>query len=148
MSIMKFKLKIERTDYWFWVLVYSDLESLRADANKHDQAWGVIQQQKGGGEGAGFYNQTLGITHRFERIKDGQLYPNIGIIRLAKPHIGTEIISHELLHAVAWAYRLKFNHGNLGRKYGSLWREEFFCYMYGGTFRKLNLLLYKKGIWH
>lgn len=148
----RFKLHIAKTDQWVWVMVYDTLEEMRAAAASHDDKSGVVQAQKGGGAD-GFHSRALGITHRYTRTKydkDGGklLLGDIGTIRLTTGYLQTRIVSHELVHAVLWAYRLKFNHGNMGRNWAPLWREEYYAHMYGDTFNALMKLMYKKGFWH
>lgn len=152
MSVKRFKLNIAKTDYWVWVLIYPNVHELRAAAAKYDADRGVVQQQKGGGAG-GFHSRALGLMHR----STGKIYAadgsvtlskKIGIMRLAEGHLSALIVSHEIVHAVLWAYRLKFNHANMGRMWGPLWREEFYAHMYGDTFSAMMVKLHKAGYWH
>lgn len=147
----KFKLKIITTEYWFWVKIHPDLASLRAAAAEHDGWIGAPMPIRGAGDESGYYGRTLGVTHKFTRVtytKHGEQveYPNIGIIRLAQGHIPPGIIAHELMHAVAWTFKLKYG-PNMGAAYKNGWREEKLARMYGETFREMNLILHKKGFW-
>jgi hypothetical protein len=148
----KFKLKIAHTDYWFWVHVHDDLKAMRTAAARHDDKAGAPRKVPGAGIGGDYYARALGVTHRFTRVThdkagEQQDYANIGIIQLAAGHITTEIVAHELIHAVMWAYRLKYNSGHLGRMWTSLQREERMAHMYGMTFREVTRILHKKGFW-
>lgn len=148
----RFKLRIAKTDYWVWVLIYDSVAEMRAAGAKHDRDRGIVQMQAGGGAGDEFHSRALGITHRytgrrFDAAGNETAIKQIGIIRLAKGHLSPEIVSHEVIHAALWGYRLKFNHANMGRMWGPLWREEFYAHMFSGTFAIMNRLLHKKGFW-
>lgn len=143
----KFKLKIANTDYWFWVQIHDDLASMVAASRAHDELSGADN-----GTGEYYHPGVEGVTHRYERVtyKDGEQkdYPNIGIIQLAAGHMSTQIVSHELMHAVLWAFRLKYDTASTGRlKWKMSWREEKLAYMYGDTFSELVRVLHKKGFW-
>lgn len=150
--MVRFKLKIGHTDYWFWVIVHDDIADLRLASEAHDTLAGAPRSIRGAGDETGYYGRTLGITHRYERVtydSDGteHLHSNNGIIRFAKPYLSTEIVSHELMHAVAWTWRLKYGQ-SIGRPYkDGGWRDEMLCHMYSRSFSLLNRLMHKKGLW-
>lgn len=147
----RFKLKIGYTDYWFWVIVHDTVEEMRRAADQYDIKSGAVRPIRGAGDETGYFGRALGVTHKYEReiyTKNGLWieYPNVGVIRLCKPYLSTEIVSHELMHAVAWTWKLKYGH-SIGRAYKNGWREEMLCHMYGHSFSLLNRLMYKKGLW-
>ena len=85
------------------VVIYDSLKGLRIAASKHENR-GVRKKNRKAGQ----YANTLGICHRFENYdKQGQLKPVCAIVRLAAPHLGVGIASHELFHAAVWFRELE-----------------------------------------
>lgn len=84
------------------VIVYESVKGLRSAATRYDNRTRSLRRKQ-----RGLYSDTLGICHRFERLKpDDSSHPQCAIVRLAKPHIGVGIISHELTHAAVWMREL------------------------------------------
>ena len=149
---MKTKLTVRnRTNKSFvYVYVYDDLKQMRKDSDQYDEKIGHETDN----------GNILGISHHYIREKvekDGssERRRDIGIIRLSKKHLATEIVAHELLHAALWNYRV--NYGTEREGEGSLENadfgnscnddEETLCHIYGQMFRDLTRKLYKKGLW-
>jgi hypothetical protein len=77
-------------------------KTLRMAATRYDNRSRNKRKKK-----RGQFADTLGICHRFEQFSAaGQLDPLCAIVRLARPHLGVGIISHELVHAVVWMREL------------------------------------------
>lgn len=124
---------------------------MRAAAGAHDILIGAPQEIRGAGNKRGYYGRTYGVTHKYKRVtyqKDGSMEPhaNNGVIQLAVGHMSTQIVSHELIHAVAWTFKIKYG-PSMGRAYSNSWREEKLAQIYGDTFSQLTRILHKKGFW-
>lgn len=139
--MIKFKIKAREFDQFFTVIIYDKLEEMRAAANKFSRQTGADEDN----------NEAYGVCHTFIRMKigsDGSSKENpwSGIIRLAKPHLGNEVFSHELAHAALHIYRLD-NKGKANFGTGIDDREEQFCAIYGRLYRDFINKSYKYNIW-
>jgi hypothetical protein len=85
------------------VVVYSDIAHLRAAATRYDNR-ARSPRRKASGE----YADTLGVCHRFEWLdaETDESQPLCAIVRLARPHLGAGIVTHELTHAAVWIRQL------------------------------------------
>lgn len=115
------------------VVVHNDLKRLRIEATRHSRRWGDKKST---------FADTCGICHRFET-PDSSL---CAIVRLAPPHLGVGVISHELGHAAVWLREL--DEGELAPL--NCANDEPFCWLLGElvrqTVNKLNEhKMYEKG---
>jgi hypothetical protein len=80
------------------VIVYRTVAAMRAAATRYDNRTGH----------RGANADTLGICHRFERVSTDTDESDslVAIVRLALPHVGVGMISHELAHAAVWLLEL------------------------------------------
>lgn len=77
----------------------------------------------------------------------------IGVILLNRPHLSTNVVSHEVVHAAMTYYREtgrplrtdRWRPSNFGPACGP--REERFAYIYGSLLRNMTNKLYDKGLW-
>lgn len=84
------------------VVVYDSVKGLRIAATKYEHRGTSKKRRK-----RGQYAETLGVCHRFEWLtRTGEKHPQCAIVRLAWPHLGVGIISHELVHAAVWMREL------------------------------------------
>lgn len=82
------------------VVVYDSIKGLRIAATRHDNLSRLVPSR-------GEYRETLGICHRFDwQTIDGTKHPLCAIVRLAAPHLGVGIVSHEMAHAAVWMREL------------------------------------------
>lgn len=148
-----FKIKSKQSKCYFKVIVYENIKQLRKDTKKYDALRKVkIKDNED--------EEILGLCHSFERYKadkDGKFkrLPNIGIIRLAKTYLTTEIVAHEVVHAAMHNYRIDYGNediyngtnGNANFGNNCCDEEENFAYIYGELFRDITNKLYKYGLW-
>lgn len=102
------------------VVVYDSLKGLRIAAGRHGEA--------------GTHGETLGICHRFAVYADNDswpLQPLCAIVRLAEPHLGVGIISHEMTHAAVWIRELAEGETPLTCR-----NDEEFCWLVGELVRQ------------
>ena len=80
------------------VVVYDNLKGFRIACSLYENRTLTKRKRK-----RNVFSETLGICHRFEHYdKEGHIKPLCAIVRLAKPHLGIGIVSHELAHAAVW----------------------------------------------
>lgn len=135
--IKKFKLKSRRSPLYFWVYIYDSVDKLRSDAKsfRHD---------------ADDFGGCLGVCQPFERLiigKDGQEKRDeeIGVVRILNT-AGSEITSHEVLHAAFWNFRLEHNdEANFGTDCSE--HEEDFVHLFSELYRDFISKMYKFKIW-
>lgn len=143
-ELKRFKIKAERSKLFFWVYMYPDLETLRAEANAHNEMIGSSER---------FDHGVHGLVNSYERIGISEdpeiqetMHPNIGIVRLSARNATTEIVAHELIHAALWLYRKHYKRqAHFG--VGCNDREEDFAYLHGELFRDMTNKMYKYGFW-
>lgn len=139
--MITFRIRARKSKDYFQVMVYDTPKALQKAGLRHDLKMGKIDDFG--------HRGVLGLVHPFERLyfegKKEIRHPNIGIIRITKD-AGSEIASHEVVHAAMWQYRLQNNDtANFGKQNGI--REENFAHLYGQLFRSLVTKMYKKGVW-
>jgi len=83
------------------VVVYDNVKALRAAATRYDNLTASRKRRQ-----RGLHADTLGICHRFELEAHGEQLPLCAIVRLAKPHLGVGMISHEMAHAALQVWML------------------------------------------
>lgn len=77
-------------------VVYKNISALRAAATRYDNHYKHTKDKK-----LNTNSDTLGICHSFEIIdENGNVKPQTGIVRVAIPHTGGGVVSHEIAHAV------------------------------------------------
>ena len=140
----RFKLRRPHAQKFFWVYIYDSVKDLRADATSRAKKLGRKER----------HHNTLGVVHPYvsktynPKTKKWKKHDDIGIIRLAKKHIGGSVIVHETGHAAFWEYRLK-RRGELadfGKECSQ--KEEELLHMHDQYFRRISILLYRYGFWH
>jgi hypothetical protein len=147
----KFKIKSQATDFFFYVVIYDDIDSMRKDIVWFDRLTGKKEPDP--------EKDVLGVCQPFIKIRvlangEEANLKNIGIIRLCKDFIGTEIISHEILHAAIWQYRIEYG---TERPDGSIENADFgnncsqdeenFCHLYGQLFSNFVKKMYRLEIY-
>lgn len=87
------------------IVVYDSLKGFRIAASRHANQT-RSKRHKLRGEFAG----ALGLCERFEwQDQDGNSRPDCATVRLAEPHLGVGIVSHEMAHAAVWIRELDGN---------------------------------------
>lgn len=120
------------------VVVYDSVKGLRIAASRYDNKTKRRKQRQ-----RGAYADTLGVCHRFEWTRpDGESHPECAIVRLAEPHLGVGIVSHELTHAAVWFREL--NDGDAPLRCDN---DEEFCLVLGDLIRQTANVLIDRGIW-
>lgn len=137
----KFIIKSRDSKYWFWVFVYDQLKVMRKDVVEHDEKTGQLTDDS---------YKVLGVCEPYERLSieaDGSetRYGNIGIIRLSKKYLSTEIVTHEVLHAAIWNYRIEHKVANFGKENSD--KEEELVHLFGQLFASMNRKLHDKEFW-
>lgn len=85
------------------VVVYETVKGLRSAATRYENRTRSTRRKK-----QRLYVDTLGVCHRFELLgKTGESLAPCGIVRLAEPHLGVGMVSHELAHAALWIHELR-----------------------------------------
>jgi hypothetical protein len=85
------------------------------------------------------FSEILGICHRMHTFGD----PLSAIVRLAPPHLGIGIVSHEMAHAAVWLweihheFKVPLDNSN----------DEWFCWILGELVRQTVDRLYKTGVY-
>lgn len=150
--ISKFKVKSRWLKTYTRVWVYDSIEELRKDASTHNESRGLESDD----------GDILGVSHHYVREvidKKGKVEKrknDVGIIRLSKDHLTTEIVAHELLHAALWHYRMEYgterefegSTENADFGTGCCDEEENLCHIYGQMFRDMTKKLYKLNLWN
>lgn len=114
------------------VKVHDSTAALRAASTKHTKKTGTEKDPD--------FSETLGICHRFHM----QGNPLCSIVRLAPPHLGVGVVSHELAHAAVWMWEIqnKFKHNVLRCS-----DDEWFCWVLGELVSMTVNKLYEHGIY-
>jgi len=135
-TVTPHKIKQRRT---VKVYIYDTVADLRRAANKYDLKTKL--------HGADYHNDTLGVTHRFERINvdTDESHPNVAIIRLAATHLTTRIISHEAAHASVWIYQLDVSEQPPSPDV-SIDDEEHFCHLVSDITSAIVDQIYKRNL--
>lgn len=96
-------------------------------------------RRMGLGEDADF-SDTVGICHRFHMAND----PVCALVRLAPPHIGVGVVSHEIAHAAVWMreIQLEFKPEPFISD-----DDEWFCWVLGELMAFTVTKLYEHGIY-
>lgn len=112
------------------VVVHPTVRALRAAATRMDRVYGVEYNT---GD-----DKPVGLCHRFEGRGDDL----VALVRLAPPHIGVGVLSHELAHAAVWVHEL-----NSGGKPLVPENDEFFCWVLGELVSKTVTKLYEHEVY-
>lgn len=149
--MIQFRIKAREFKPYFKVIVYDNLKEMRKAADKFCKKTGAEHEDN---------SKILGVCHCFIRVaigSDGSEKTNnfAGIIRLTKNYLGTEIVSHELIHAGLWIYRLELgtedpNDGSISNanfKDGCNEQEEDFAHIYGRLFGNFVSKMYKYNLY-
>lgn len=121
------------------VVVYDSLKGLRVAATRYDNRTRSRRRRR-----SGEFNETLGICHRFEwRDQDtGASMPLCAIVRLARPHLGAGVVSHELTHATVWMRELAVGDAPLKAD-----DDELFCWVLGELVSHVVDEMYERGVY-
>lgn len=120
------------------VVVYDNLKGLRIAATRYDN---VTRSKKKRLRNAN--SDALGICHRFEWLNEhDESQPLCAIVRLARPHIGVGVISHELAHAAVWIRQL-----SEGEKPLVADDDEEFCWVLGELVSKAANVMIGLGVY-
>jgi hypothetical protein len=119
------------------VVVYDTLKALRAAATRYDNAKLSNKQR-------GTFKDTGGVCHRFEwtNAETNESHPLCAIVRLAEPHLGVGVVSHELAHAAVWIQELD----NPGERLTTD-NDEPFCWLLGELVRQTINTMTDRGIY-
>jgi len=114
------------------IKVHENVKTLRKAGTRHARKMGL-------GSDADF-SSTLGLCHRFHT--KGQ--PLCSIVRLAPPHLGVGIISHELAHVAVWMREIE---NKFEEKPLSCSDDEWFCWVLGELVGVTVNKLYEYGLY-
>lgn len=115
------------------VKVHDNMAALRGAATKHNAARRKPEDRN--------FSDSLGICHRFHMMND----PLCALVRLAPPHIGVGILSHEMAHAAVWIWEIQ---NKFDRKVPlTCVNDEWFCWILGELVCQTTKELYEKGIY-
>lgn len=112
------------------VIVHKSTRALRSAATRYDRAHDHPDMD---------HVATLGLCHRFNMHKD----PLCAIVRLAPPHIGVGIVSHEMAHAAVWIHELN----NQFKVPLDNSNDELFCWILGELVRQTVNKMYEHKIY-
>lgn len=140
------------SDFYFWVYVYPTVTQMRKDIKKYDAKCGAKQPDS---------SDALGVVNSYVRElvsskgKVSKRKKDIGIIRLAKRYVSTVVVSHEVVHAAMWNFRIAFGieHEWEGSVENACFgnncspTEEDFAYLYCQLFSDMTRKLYDNKIW-
>lgn len=113
------------------VKVHDNLAALQGAATRFDKQRRKEDNSK----------DYLGICHRFHLRND----PVCALIRLAPPHIGVGVLSHEMAHAAVWMWEI---HHKFSRKVPlTCANDELFCWILGELVRASTKALYEQGVY-
>jgi hypothetical protein len=124
------------------VTVYDDVDQLRAAGRAYVRRHRTNQDDH--------FARALGITHTSETISfDGEGAPRrrgtaAGIVRLARPHLGTSVVVHEAVHAACGIYRQDHQAGH-GHAEDDMDNEEVLAHLVGDLTRRIVDRLYHYG---
>lgn len=141
-----FKLRAKGFDKYLTVVIYENLETMRASADRWCRKTGTVSDN----------HNILGICHCFEKfnVRNDVMTKSdeCGIIRLSLPHLRNEVFSHELVHAALHLYRLEERAGeellgqaNFGDSIDP--REEKLALIYGRLYSDFVAKMYRYKIW-
>ena len=100
---------------------------------------------------AGYRNEYDGFSaaggcfHPAE-VKDDEDPHWAGVLRLSREYIGTEVVSHECIHAAAAIYRMDVQ-GYIVLGYGCGHREETLAHIAGDLIASVGNALHESGVW-
>jgi hypothetical protein len=112
------------------VIVHDNVRALRSAITKWDKKRGAKPAD---------HSETLGVCHRFNMMND----PLCALVRLAPPHIGIGVVSHEMAHAAVWIHELD---GKFKQPLDCL-NDEQFAWVLGELVRQTVNKLYEKGVY-
>jgi hypothetical protein len=96
-------------------------------------------QRTGAKEDADF-SDTVGICHRFHMADD----PVCALVRLAPPHIGIGVVSHELAHVAVWMREIELEFKPEPFLSDD---DEWFCWILGELVSFTVAKLYENGVY-
>lgn len=122
------------------VVVYKDIRHLRAAATRYDNRRYHHTKRKRNTNA-----HTLGICHRFEISRsDDTVDPLCAIVRLAEPHLGVGIVSHEMAHAAVWINELDTENDPAPLVADN---DEPFCLLLGDLVRQTINAMNERGVY-
>lgn len=108
------------------VYVYDTLEELRAAATRFN---------------GGDHTNAAGVTQLYSNADDTDCLP---VIRLARTHLGSTVVSHEMHHAAAALYGVTTRRSSRARTHLTHYNEPF-AYLFSDLFASLVDRLYRHG---
>lgn len=121
-NYQKIMIRSKDVNFYFWALIYDDLELLRSQA--------LHFEKERGNDLSPYVDGLYSVFHTQSDQEE-----NIGIIRFHKKYLTSEITSHEILHAALYQYRRErsgvfgIGSANFGRGGGK--QEERLCTLFG-----------------
>lgn len=113
---------------WVRVYVYDDLSEMREAAARFSVS-------------GGSFDDAAGVTHLYSNADGTEVLP---IIRLHRGHLGTEVISHEMVHAASAIYGATLGPHARARAHFTHYCEPF-AYLYGELLKRLVRALHEHG---
>jgi hypothetical protein len=114
------------------IKVHDNVAALRSAATKHSR---LLKNERSAAE-----EKAVGVCHRFYMEKD----PVCALVRLAPPHIGIGVVSHELCHAAVWFWEIEHQFKDVPM---TCHNDEQFCWVLGELVHYTTDKLYEKGVW-
>lgn len=117
------------------IKVHESVGALRSAAVQFDKRAGKMVD----GEATDF----VGICHRFHNMHDDL----VALVRLAPPHLGAAVLTHELAHAAIWMWEIQNKFQRDKKTMLQCSNDEWFCFVLGELVHYANDFLYKKGVY-
>lgn len=114
------------------IKVHNSTRALRAAATRFDRRRDKPNQEP---------MTALGICHRFH-LADTDV---VALIRLAPPHIGIGVLSHEITHAAVWMWEIQ--HKFSKKTPINCENDEWFCWILGELVSSATQTLYDLGVY-
>lgn len=116
------------------IKVHDSVGALRNAANQFDRRRGKKMSDS---------SDFVGICHRFHMMNDDL----IALVRLAPPHLGAAVLTHELAHAAVWMWEIQNKFQRDRKTMLQCSNDEWFCFVLGELVHYANDTLYKKGVY-
>lgn len=115
------------------VAIYEDVKALRRAAKRHDRMFMAD----------GDFSDVVGLCQRYAvQGRDGNLHADVATVRLAPPHIGIGVVTHEIAHACVWLWELDHPDEKL-----DLSNDEPFAWLMGELVRQTVNKMYEHKVW-
>lgn len=117
------------------VKIHDNVAALRSAATQRARVWKGRKKKH-----IPEPERAVGLCEKFYWDKD----PVCAIVRLAPPHIGIGVVSHELCHAATWIREIEHQFVDTPLTGEN---DEEFCWVLGELVRCTVLKMYEKGVW-